>query len=179
MYVHSFVTGAIRIATPCRPESLQRLASVMATNPSVSVAPRIATKLVVATTLVVTVLAITMMFLEPQGMLRWLLALAFLPAAVGSLMATARRRKSGTESRRVFGRIRAALVGAGVLLATALLFSVTDSLGWTGTDGEPQGRGLLMFLPAIIAVLAELAGMALENVAAREPKKHDDADRRD
>lgn len=130
--------------------------------------------MVVATTLIVVALSITMMVLDPQQLGKWILAIIFLPLALGTTMYFARRRGAGDTSRRYFGQIRAALVGAGVLLATALGFAVTDNLGWTGEDGHLEGRGLLMFLPAIVAVVIELAGMALEKAAAKDPDDEQD-----
>ena len=136
--------------------------------------PRIATPLVVVTTLIVVALSITMLVLDPQQLGKWILAIIFLPLALGTTMYFARRRGAGGTSPRYFGQIRAALVGAGVLLATALGFAVTDTLGWTGEDGHLEGRGLLMFLPAIVAVVIELAGMALEKAAAKDPDDEQD-----
>ncbi|MEL7538951.1 MAG: hypothetical protein AAFZ58_16750 [Pseudomonadota bacterium] len=139
--------------------------------------PVIASRLVVATLLVVSALAITLMVLEPAQLAKWIAAIAFLPAALAGTIYLVSRRRS--KSRKLPGQLRAALVGAGVLLATALLFAVTDALGWT-QDGEIQGRGFLIFLPAIVAVIVELVGMRLEHEAAKDPDsdEHDDSDAR-
>ena len=97
----------------------------------------------------------------------------FLPVALGGLWWIAHRtQKSGKA--RWFGKVRAGLVGAGVLLATALAFALTDSLGITGEDGQLEGRPILMLLPAVVATLAELIGMRLENHAEKDPKPKDD-----
>ena len=58
-----------------------------------------------------------------------------------------------------------------MLLATALAFALTDTLGITGEDGQLEGRPILMFLPAVVAVMAELIGIRLEHEAEKDPGK--------
>ena len=132
--------------------------------------PRLATRLVVLTTIVVMALALVMLYLEPANYSKWLASLLFLPLALGGLWFVARRtHKPGSPN--WFGKVRAGLVGAGVLLATALAFALTDTLGITGEDGQLEGRPILMFLPAVVAVMAELIGIRLEHEAEKDPGK--------
>jgi len=64
--------------------------------------------------------------------------------------------------------LRAALVGAGVLLATAMLLSITDKLGITVQDAESDVRSLAVLLPAIIATAADLLSARLEHQAEQD-----------
>jgi peptidoglycan/LPS O-acetylase OafA/YrhL len=135
--------------------------------------PILATRLVLLTTATVTALAIAMFFIEPSQYLKWLTALLFLPIALGGLWYLARRsNKPGTA--KWFGKVRAGLVGGGVLLATALGFAMTDALGITGENGQLEGRPFLMILPAVVATMAELIGTRLEREAEKDPKPGDD-----
>ena len=61
------------------------------------------------------------------------------------------------------------MVGAGVLLATSLLLSVTDKLGLTGQSGGGGGRSLVVMLPAIVAVAADVLSARLEQKAEEDP----------
>jgi hypothetical protein len=61
------------------------------------------------------------------------------------------------------------LVGAGVLLATSLLLSITDKLGLTGQGGGGGGRSLMVMLPAIVAVAADILSARLEKKAEKDP----------
>lgn len=109
-----------------------------------------------------------MFVLEPGQWFKWLAAILFMLFAFGiALYATSRPDR--LKSRQYYGSIRAALVGAGVLLATALGVSITDALGWTGSDGALGERRLLVFLPAIVAVAIDLGGMLLEKRAEQDP----------
>ena len=132
--------------------------------------PRLLTPLLIATAAVVTTLALMKIILEPQDILTWTVSLVFLPVAIGILSFTNRRITNPEQARKMCGNLRAGLVGAGVMLATSLGFSLTDGLGWTGQDGQFAGRPLLMFVPSAIAVAAELIGARLEYAAGKDPK---------
>ncbi len=85
------------------------------------------------------------------------------------LSVVTRRSENHERASKIGGNLRAGLVGAGVLLATALIFSITDGLGLTSEDEESAGRSILILLPAIVAVLIELLGARLEHEAQKEP----------
>ncbi|MEM8984237.1 MAG: hypothetical protein AAGC71_14485 [Pseudomonadota bacterium] len=117
---------------------------------------------------VVIVLSAVMLMLDPEQWPKWLAALAFILFAYAAASYTV-SRPGRAKSRKYCGSLRAALVGAGVLLATALGFSLTDAIGWTGENGVLEDRGFLVFLPALAAVVIELVGMALEKHAENDP----------
>lgn len=123
----------------------------------------------------VVVLATVMLVLEPTQWPKWFAALIFMLFAVGAAR-YATSRPGRPKSRKYFGSLRAALVGAGVLLATALGFSVTDAIGWTRDGESVSERGFLVYLPAIVAVAIELAGTLLEKKAERDPDPSNDDD---
>ena len=130
---------------------------------------RIATTLVIGTTIVVAVLAVILMYLEAERLWSLLVAMLFLPVSMAVLFYGTRRISNPELAVKLGGKLRAGLVGAGVLLATSLGFSVTDSLGWTGGDDQLTGRSIIVFMPAIVAVLIELLGARLEYEAEKDP----------
>lgn len=135
---------------------------------------KIATPLVIATVVVVAALAMTMIFLEPERLWAWIVAMMFLPVAMSSLILLKRRSGSHKQATKIGGGLRAGLVGAGVMLATSLGFSVTDALGLTGAEEQFSGRPVMLILPAVIAVFADLLGARLEHAAAQDPEKNDE-----
>ena len=130
---------------------------------------KLKTPLVIGTVIVVTVLSIVRMVIAPESWASSLVALAFLPLAIGILVNRARSASDPERARKISGKLRAALVGAGVLLATSLLLSITDSLGLTGQSGGGRGRFLVTILPAIVAVAADLLSARLERKAEKDP----------
>jgi len=132
---------------------------------------RIATPLVVATMIIVAALAITMIFLAPESLWAWIVAMMFLPVAMTGLFVFIRRSDSHKQASKIGGDLRAGLVGAGVLLATALGFSVTDALGLTGAEDQFSGKPIMLVLLPVIAVIADLLTARLEQAAAQDPDK--------
>lgn len=130
---------------------------------------KLRTPLVIGTVLVVTVLSIVRLVLLPESWASSLAALAFLPLAIGVLVSRSRSAFDSEKARKISGRLRAGLVGAGVLLATSLLLSVTDELGLTGQSGGGGGRSLIVMLPAIVAVAADVLSARLEQKAEEDP----------
>ncbi len=130
---------------------------------------KLRTPLVIGTTLVVIVLGIVRLILLPASWLSSLAALVFFPLAFAILVYRSRSASDPEKAARISGRLRAALVGAGVLLATSLLLSITDELGLTTQSGDGDGRFLLVMLPAIIAVAADLLSARLEKKAEEDP----------
>ena len=130
---------------------------------------RIATTLVVGTTIVVAVLAVILMYLEAQRLGPLFVAMLFLPVSMAALFAVTRRMQNRERAVILGGRLRAGLVGAGVLLATSLAFRITDILGWTGGGTQTGGRSIMIFMPAIIAVVIEVLGARLEYEAEKDP----------
>ena len=130
---------------------------------------RIATTLVIGTTIVVAVLAVILMYLEAERLWSLVVAMLFLPVAMAVLFMATRRMRNRERAVKLGGKLRAGLVGAGVLLATSLAFSITDILGWTGNESQLKGRGIIVFMPAIVAVLIELLSARLEYEAEKDP----------
>ena len=73
------------------------------------------------------------------------------------------------KARKLSGKLRAGLVGAGVLLATSLLLSITDKLGYTGQRDDASERPLFVILAAIVAVATDLLSARLEKKAEEDP----------
>ena len=130
---------------------------------------KLRTPLVIGTVLLVAVLSILRLVLLPGLWVSSLAALAFIPLAIGVLMIRSRAASDSEKVRKISGRLRAGLVGAGVLLATSLLLSITDSLGLTGQSGDGGGRSLIVMLPAIVAAAADVLSLRLEQEAEKDP----------
>ena len=96
-------------------------------------------------------------------------AMAFLPTVIAVLIWRARSILPPNEPVKTSGRLRAALVGAGVALAAALLFSITDQTGITQAYSDSEWRSVLTFLPAVIAVAIDLYSARLEKKAEQDP----------
>ncbi len=133
----------------------------------------LATPLVVGTTTVVAILAAILMYLDSGRFLSLLISMLFLPVALLILMLVTRRIDDVNRASVIGGRLRAGLVGAGVLLATSLAFRVTDVLGWTGGESQLAGRSFIVFLPAIVAVSIDVLGARLEYEAEKDPDTED------
>ena len=134
---------------------------------------RITTPLVIGTSIVVAVLAATLIYLEPVRLWSQIVAMLFLPAAMTALFFVTRRMQDHERARKLGGNLRAGLVGAGVLLATSLAFRITDAFGWTGGDEQLTGRSIIVFMPAVVSVLIELFGARLEHEAQKDPDRND------
>lgn len=132
-------------------------------------AVRIATTLVIGTTIVVAVLAVILMYLEAERVWSLLVAMLFLPLSMAALFVMMRRVRNHERAIKLGSNLRAALVGAGVLLATSLAFRITDIFGWTGGETQLSGRSVIVFMPAIAAVLIELLSARLEHEATKDP----------
>jgi len=131
---------------------------------------KVRTPLVIGTVLAVAVLGIVRLVLFPESWASSLAALAFLPLAIGVLVIRSRSASDPESASRISGKLRAGLVGAGVLLATSLLLSITDKLGLTGQGGG-GGRSLIVMLPAIVAVAADILSARLEQKAEKDPDR--------
>lgn len=129
---------------------------------------KVRTPLVIGAVLAVAVLGIVRLVLFPESWASSFAALAFLPLAIGVLVIRSRSASDPESASRISGKLRAGLVGAGVLLATSLLLSITDKLGLTGQGGG-GGRSLIVMLPAIVAVAADILSARLEQKAEKDP----------
>jgi len=98
----------------------------------------------------------------------------FLPIVIIGLILLTKTKGSHRRAIGLGGGLRAGLVGAGVLLATTFGFSATDTMGWTGAEGQFSGQPLMFFLLPTIAILADVLGARLERAAAQELKSDDE-----
>ncbi len=130
---------------------------------------KLRTPLVLGTVLVVTVLSVIRLALLPDSWASSLAAAAFLPIVIGVLMIRSRSASEPGKAIKVSGKLRASLVGAGVLLATSLLLSITDIIGLTGQNGGGAGGTLIVMLSAIVAVAIDLLSARLERKAEKDP----------
>lgn len=126
-------------------------------------APRLLTPLVIAATVAVILFGVSRAVLMPGAWPSSLAGMLFLPAV---LLVLERRRRRQADAGLTLGRVRelrAGLVGAGVMLATAFLLSATDRLGLTDSDGS--GRLVTVLLASAIAVGTDLLSARLERAA--------------
>ena len=130
---------------------------------------KLRTPLVSVTLLAVTVLCVVRLVLLPESWASSLAALAFFPIAIGILLLRSRSASEPGKAIKVSGKLRASLVGAGVLLATSLLLSITDSIGLTGQSSNGGGGTLIIMLSAIVAVATDLLSARLERKAEQDP----------
>ena len=130
---------------------------------------KLRTPLVLGTVLVVTVLCVVRLVLLPESWASSLAALTFFPIATGVLLIRSRSAPELGRARMVLGKTRAAIVGAGVLLAVSLLLSITDNIGLTGQSGGGAGGPLIAMLSAIVAVAVDLLSARLERKAEKDP----------
>lgn len=130
---------------------------------------KLRTPLVLGTVLVVTVLCVVRLVLLPESWASSLAALAFFPIAISILLIRSRSASEPGRAIKVSGKLRAGLVGAGVLLATSLLLSISDNIGLTGQSGGGTGGTLIAMLSAIVAVGVDLLSTRLERKAEKDP----------
>jgi hypothetical protein len=129
---------------------------------------KLLTPLVIGTTFVVMALSVARLLLMPDAWISSLLALLFLPLVVSGLLAQQHTRVKSMSAVRVSGKLRAGLVGAGVLLATALSESMIETLGLIPERKDGIGVVLLVALPAVVAVAIDLFSARLESKAEQE-----------
>ena len=129
-------------------------------------APRLLSPLVIAATAAVVVFGVLRALLLPGAWPSSLAGLLFLPVVLLVLERRRRRRAEAGAALRHLRELRAGVVGAGVLLATAFLLSTTDALGFT--DAKGSGRSVAVLLASGIAVVTDLLASRLERAAKRE-----------
>ena len=121
----------------------------------------------------VAILAVILMYLEAERVSSLIVGMLFLPVSMAVLFMATRRMRNHERAVKLGGNLRAGLVGAGVLLATSLAFRITDIFGWTGGEDQLSGRSVIVFMPAIVAVLIELLSARLEYEAEKDPDRDD------
>jgi hypothetical protein len=129
---------------------------------------KLLTPLVIGTTLAVMALGITRLLLIPETWVSSVLALLFLPVVIGVVLARHHTGIKTTGSIRVSGKLRAGLVGGGVLLATALLESMIETLGLLPGREDGISTIFVVAVPALIAVGIDLFSARLEKSAEKD-----------
>ncbi len=133
---------------------------------------KLMTPLVVATTLAVILLGIARLLVIPESWPISLLGMLFLPLALSGLVWRARRKRPD-QPIKAPATLRAALVGAGMVLAMAMLESMAEFKGLL-TDEDGTLGTLLVLGPALIAAWADVLGARLEKKAAQEDRDSED-----
>jgi len=128
--------------------------------------PRPLTPLVIISACAVVLFGVVRAVLLPDAWPSSLAGMLFLPIVLLLLERTRRRRVEAGRVWTQLREVRAALVGAGVLLATAFLLSSTDAMGITATEGS--GRSAAVVLASVIAVFTNLLSSRLEGAAKKE-----------
>ena len=129
---------------------------------------KLLTPLTIGTTLVVMALGIARLLLMPDAWVSSLAALLFFPLVLGGVLL-----KHGSGYRRlgavkVAGKLRDGLVGAGVLLASALAESMIETLGLMPGRAGGVGGTLVVALPAVVAIGIDIFSARLERRAEKE-----------
>lgn len=130
---------------------------------------KLRTPLVLGTVFLVTVLGVIRLVLMPESWASSLTALAFFPVAIGVLVIRSRSVAEPEKVREVSGKLRAGLVGAGVLIATSMLLSISEHIGLTGQRDGGFGGALIPILSAIAAVAIDMLSGRLERKAEEDP----------
>jgi len=127
---------------------------------------RLFTPLVLGTTFVVSVLAVGRITVSPDSWISSIVALSFLPLALGAIALQARLTSKHSRSMKAPGKIRAALVGAGAALAAALLLSIAEEIGFSDNDVTSNWGIAGTLLVALVAVAVDLYIARLEQKAS-------------
>ena len=129
---------------------------------------KLLTPLVLGTVVIVSVLSVVQLILKPESWASSLIALAFLPLSIGILLYRSGSASDPSKARKVSGKLRAALVGAGVILATSLLLSITDYIGITLQKSEGAIGTLIALLSAMVVVAVDILSARLERKAEED-----------
>ena len=131
--------------------------------------PKLFTPIVVGVMSAVIILGLILCILQPSKSWAWIASMSFLPI-VSILLTLMHRRLSVEAVGSQIGKLRAGIVGAGVLLATALGFSITDMLQWTHSDANGAMRMVWILFPAMIIAGSDLLGSWLSHKAEGPPE---------
>lgn len=127
---------------------------------------RVFSPVVLGVAVTIAALAVAILFLQPELWMRAILAIAFLPVAAIVMRSMTNRHGDPDVRRRATIRIRAAMVGGGALLISALGFTVADSLGLV-SDGA--GKSIVSLVLVLVVVFGDLLAARMERAAERPP----------
>ena len=117
--------------------------------------------------IVLAIMAIGLLVLDPTQWLKSLLALGFLPLALLFMRVFARKLDSADRPRWAQPSVRAAMVGAGALLISAVGFELAEVTGLITNSDE--GRSWISVLLVLIVVFGDLLAARME----RDEKEDD------
>lgn len=109
----------------------------------------------------VAVMAVTLLALDPMQWGKAVLALVFLPLAALIMWGMRRKRVGADKPRRTSATVRAAMVGGGALLVSALGFEIAEYFGWISEDGE-DSRSWISLVLVLVVVFGDLLAARLE-----------------
>lgn len=112
--------------------------------------------------LVVATLSVAVLLLEPALWPRAVLSLIFLPVGGWFFLWVGRRNAARSNGRKALIRIRAAMVGAGALLASALGFRVVEALG---VETQAAGQSVISLVLILVVVCGDLLAARMDSDA--------------
>lgn len=129
---------------------------------------KLLTPLVLFTVVFLSLLGLIRLVLLPDTWVSSLAAMLFLPIVLGVLLLKSNHPSQPKSEIKIHGKLRAALVAAGVALGCALLLSITEALGLTEAIENDRWRSMAVLLPAFIAAFADIMSARLEKKAMGE-----------
>ena len=131
---------------------------------------RLFSPIVLLVALGVAALSVTLLVLEPASWSRAVLSLVFLPLAGAVIYRVARRNSQSAAARkRSLIRTRAAMVGAGAVLASALGFRLIEVFG---IETDTTAKSVASMVLVLVVVFGEFQSGRMDN----EADKLDDED---
>ncbi|MBR9825548.1 MAG: hypothetical protein GYB36_07060 [Alphaproteobacteria bacterium] len=116
--------------------------------------------------IVLTIMAIGLLVLDPTQWLKSLLALGFLPLALLFMRVFSRKLDRADRPRWAQPSVRAAMVGAGALLISAVGFELAEVTGLITNSDE--GRSWISVLLVLIVVFGDFLAARMESGADEE-----------
>ncbi|MEC9250565.1 MAG: hypothetical protein VX501_07940 [Pseudomonadota bacterium] len=118
--------------------------------------------IVLSVALAVAVLSVAVLLLEPTLWPRAVLSLVFLPVGGMFFLWVSRRNAAHSNGRKALIRIRAAMVGAGAVLASALGFRVAEALG---VETDTGGQSVIGLILVLVVVCGDLLAARMDSDA--------------
>lgn len=118
--------------------------------------------IVLVVALAVAALSVAVLLLEPALWPRAVLSLIFLPVGGWFFLWVARRNAARSNGRKALIRIRAAMVGAGAVLASALGFRVVEALG---VETGAGGQSVISLVLILVVVCGDLLAARMDSDA--------------
>ena len=123
--------------------------------------------------LAVALLSVSLWVLDPASWGRALLSLVFLPIGGVLIFWLSRRHTDPDKGRKSLIRIRAAIVGGGAVLASALGFRLVEVLG---IETGNSGKSLVSVLLVLVVVFGDLLAARMDGEADKIDETADPKD---